>query len=87
MISAHTKPLRFLLSILTGRERKWLQRSNDEKALAFQRLDFMLQGFVGDKKIENMMSWCLLDIISHKEAYKEHGKNNGRAKRIYSSEI
>jgi hypothetical protein len=71
MIMTSTKTLKFLLSILTGKERKWLLHSNCEDVLQFNRLAFMLQGFPGDKKIENMMSWCLLDIISHKKAYKE----------------
>jgi hypothetical protein len=70
-MTAQTKQLRFLQSILTGKERKWLRSSNHEKALQFHRLAFMLLGFPGDEKIEEMMAWSLLGIISNKLAYGE----------------
>lgn len=66
-----TKRLRFLNGILTRAERYWLQKSYHRDAMRYRRLDFLLHGVPGDEKIESMMSWLLLGIISNKVAYEE----------------
>lgn len=65
------KSLKFLQAILTGKERKWLQSSKHDSAMRYRRLNFLLDGFPGDKKIESMMAWSLVGVISDKLAYKE----------------
>jgi len=69
MEQVQSKQLRFLQSILTQKERKWLKDSNHPEAFRFRRLNFMLQNFSGDANIESMIGYLLLDIISNKTAY------------------
>jgi len=61
----------FLRTILTGKERNWLETSPHEVARRFRWLRFLLGVSTDVDGVEHMTSILLMDVMSNRRAYQK----------------